>query len=333
MAELSAGALLRRAQVIDLYGVRVCSEIDLGLGSVDPGPGVVDVELRVGTCRSIPETAPAGSVIAERLDGPRQPFYTATTSDEGYCLRFHRRFDFRMSPDRRSVRVDWHPGTELLLAAVYFTGTVMAFLLGLAGRLTLHASAVTMPAGSTVPGAFAIFGDSGVGKTTLAALCAAAGASFVTDDLLLVDLDGPDPLVDGTGNEFRLRPEAAWVLDRFREPPELRRTADGRIAVRPQMDEAGTGATQLRALVKPILVPDGDPVTLTPLSSVDALFELARAPRLAGWTAEHVVRRQFDAMVDLTRRVPSFVAHIPWDPGARLGVGAALLRLVGHVTG
>jgi len=318
--------------VLDLYGVRVRSEIDLGLGSVDPGAEVVDVDLRAGICRSIPLAPPPGAVIAERSDGPGQPFYTATTSDEGYCLRFHRQFDFRVSLDQRSVRVDWHPGTELPLAAVYFTGTVMAFLLGLAGRLTLHASAVTMPAESTLPGAFAILGDSGAGKTTLAALCAAAGASFLTDDLLLVDLEGPDALVGGAGNELRLRPEAAWVLDRFREPPELRRTADGRTAVRPQMDHPGVGATRLRALVIPMLAPDGDPVSLTPLSPVDALFELARAPRLAGWTAEKVVGRQFDAMADLAGRVPSFVAHIPWDPAARLGVGESLLRLVGDVT-
>jgi len=168
---------------------------------------------------------------------------------------------------------------------------------------------------------------------SVTATCWRAGASFLTDDLLLVDLDGPDPLVGGAGNELRLRPEAAWVLDQFREPPELRRTADGRTAVRPQTDQIGAGATRLRALVMPMLAPDGDPVTLTPLSPVDALFELARAPRLAGWTAECVVGRQFDAMVDLAERVPSFVAHIPWDPGARLGVGAALLRLVGDVTG
>jgi len=333
VAAPSVGAVQGKEQVLDLYGVRVRSEIDLGLGCRDPASEAVDVELCAGICRTIPDTAPPGSVIAERFDGPGQPFYTATTSEEGYRLRFHRQFDFRVSPDRRSVRVDWHPGTELPLAAVYFTGTVMAFLLGLAGRLTLHASAVTMPAGSTPHGAFAILGDSGAGKTTLAALCAAAGASFLTDDLLLVDLQGRDTFVGGAGNELRLRPEAAWVLDRFREPPEIRRTADGRTAVRPRADQTGAGATRLRALVMPMLAPDGDPVTLTPLSPVDALFELARAPRLAGWTAEHVVARQFDAMADLAGRVPSFVAHIPWDPEARLGVGESLLRLVGDVTG
>jgi len=126
LAALPAGAVLRRPQLLDLYGERVHSEIDLGLGAMDSGPEVADVELRAGICSSIPDTAPAGAVIAQRFDGPGQPFYTATTSDAGYCLRFHRQFDFQVSPDRRSVRVDWHPGTELPLAAVYFTGTVMA---------------------------------------------------------------------------------------------------------------------------------------------------------------------------------------------------------------
>ncbi len=318
----------------DLYGSLVRSEIDLGFSAVhDDDSRLVDVRLLVGVCREVPEAVPAGNVVAERFDGPGQRFYTAAESEGGYCLRFHRCFDFWVSGGGRLVHVDWDPSVDLPLAAVYFSGTVMAFLLGLAGRLTLHASAVApVPVPSVGRSVIAILGDSGAGKTTLAALCAAAGAAFVTDDLLLVDLGGPEPIVVGAANELRLRPEAGWVLEQFPVAPRVRRTPDGRLAIQPSPDHGDAGAGRLRALLVPVLARDEETVELTRVSPVDALFLLARAPRLAGWTDETVLSRQFDAMANLAARVPCFTAKIPWAPQTRRRVGETLLRLVGEAT-
>jgi len=67
-------------------------------------------------------------------------------------------------------------------------------LLLLRGQLVLHASAVQHP-----DGVVAFCGASGFGKTTLAHLFAAQGTQLLSEDLVVVSLQGPVPevMVDG----------------------------------------------------------------------------------------------------------------------------------------
>ena len=85
-----------------------------------------------------------------------------------------------------------------------YAGNVLATVLELRGECILHASCVHV-GGSTV----AVVGDSGMGKSTVAALFCAEGAQLVSDDALRIDCADGNPICyRGTG-QIRLRPAAA----------------------------------------------------------------------------------------------------------------------------
>ena len=106
--------------------------------------------------------------------------------DSGYLLRFPNLADFEVSRDGRAA-VAWSvadvsPGTVEHL----YLNQVLPLALSRQGRLVLHASAVAFD-GIGV----AFTGESGRGKSTLAASFATTGARFLTDDGLQLDwLDG-----------------------------------------------------------------------------------------------------------------------------------------------
>jgi hypothetical protein len=77
----------------------------------------------------------------------------------------------------------------------------------LAGRLSLHASAVGMPYGSVV-----LVGDSGAGKSTTAmALVERHGGTFLADDIVPIDWDEAGPIISPVEDSFWLNADAsAW---------------------------------------------------------------------------------------------------------------------------
>ncbi len=100
----------------------------------------------------------------------------------------------------RGITIDAHDGVRLDVAydadvpagrvAPYVSGPGMAALLVQRGYFVLHASAVQVD-GATV----AIAADSGVGKSTLAVLLAACGMPYLADDLLVIDMTTPVPML------------------------------------------------------------------------------------------------------------------------------------------
>ena len=101
--------------------------------------------------------------------------YTLTDTGIGYALSFHQTCEFWIDYDLRSVRVHLFADVHPDMAALFFVGNVIAWLLTLAGECVLHASAIEI--GNS---AIAFAGGSGMGKSTLAALLCANGARFIT---------------------------------------------------------------------------------------------------------------------------------------------------------
>jgi hypothetical protein len=85
--------------------------------------------------------------------------------------------------------------------------SLMACQRYLAGKLSLHGSAVALPSGAIV-----LIGDRGAGKSTTAmALTERLGAAFLADDIVPVDWEGPDPVVQPVQDSFWLANDAsAW---------------------------------------------------------------------------------------------------------------------------
>ena len=106
--------------------------------------------------------------------------------NSGYMLRFPDLADFEVSRDGR-IATGWAaPGVSLGTVEHLYLNQVLPLALSRQGLLLLHASAVAFDGIGVV---FA--GESGRGKSTLAASFATTGARFLTDDGLQLDwLDG-----------------------------------------------------------------------------------------------------------------------------------------------
>lgn len=106
--------------------------------------------------------------------------------DSGYLLRFPDLADFEVSRDGRTAAAWPVPGVSPGTVEHLHLNQVLPLALSRQGRLVLHASAVAFD-GIGV----AFTGESGRGKSTLAASFATTGARFLTDDGLQLDwLDG-----------------------------------------------------------------------------------------------------------------------------------------------
>jgi hypothetical protein len=78
------------------------------------------------------------------------------------------------------------PGARPEVVEKVRSGPVAAFLRGLAGRPSLHASGVAVGGGAAL-----FVGPSGAGKSTLAAsLCGGTGAALLADDMIGLEMEG-----------------------------------------------------------------------------------------------------------------------------------------------
>lgn len=100
---------------------------------------------------------------------------------------------------RDVIEVAPAPGVGPAVIAMPLLGPVMALLLHLRGILVLHASAVDIG-----PGAVVFLGDKTAGKSTTAAAFVRSGGTLLTDDVLAIDLDGPQPLIHPSFPQLKL---------------------------------------------------------------------------------------------------------------------------------
>ncbi|MGH9104680.1 MAG: hypothetical protein ACRDZX_02365 [Acidimicrobiales bacterium] len=265
-----------------------------------------DVVVRVGATKPV-GTSPPGPVVADLRVGDRA-LYTVYRSAEGYLVRAHGTCEFRVDRDATSVVCEPGPGCTEGLVAVLVGGTVASFLLTLRGYAVLHASAVRWR-GQTL----AFVGRSGKGKTTLAALCCAAGAELVSDDVVTLVHDGGGISCFGLGRELRLREVASGIADLFPPPgPGRRRTADERLAIAPA--RAAAELNPIAAVVLPCPVRDRDDVTTEVLAPSAAVAHLLGNSRVPAMVPANMQRSYFEAVADLAAAVPVVQAGVPWGP-------------------
>ena len=102
--------------------------------------------------------------------------------ENSYLLRFPDLADFHVSGTGKSVQC--YPVAEVPFETLrhLFLDQVFPLALSRRGKLVLHASSVM-----TETGAISFVGETGAGKSTLAASFAKEGFSFITDDCLLLE--------------------------------------------------------------------------------------------------------------------------------------------------
>jgi hypothetical protein len=264
---------------------------------------------------------PPGRCIAE-LHQPAISYWCCEAEDDPtrWLLRYPALGDFTV--DRTGGTIAAHPRPDVApdFLGLLLAGSVAAHLIDAAGGdMVLHASAVEV-AGS----ALAIAGPSGVGKSTLAAALCGAGGRLVSDDTLRVSIadEGADCFRGAT--RIRLR-SAASELARI-EGAEASETIDGRLGVDPPQTAAPR--VRLGGVVVPVPSREAAAVDVERLAGRDALVQLLRSPRVAGWKDPDRLRSHFESCASLVRDVPVFRAVVPWGPPFDPGIGHAVLESI-----
>ena len=210
--------------VFDVQGLRLRTALRLSAPVVEGED--FDVDIRVGPPAPVPHhRPPAGRLVTATMEADGRYRFVAVEHCGVTTLRVPGLCDFLIGPRPDQVECRPDPSADLGLVAILVTGLLVAYLLILDGHCVLHASAVEVDGV-----AVAFIGRSGMGKSTMATLCCAAGARLVTDDVLRLDTTSGVRCVGGSLH-LRLRPQGAWALARFDAPPSTATTVDGRVAV------------------------------------------------------------------------------------------------------
>lgn len=294
------------------------------VGRPAPPGSVADFEVKPCQPRE-PGHQVRGEVVAVLDLGPKR-WYTVYRTDHGYLLRFHDLVDIDLLPGQGIIQPYLMPQGHEDFVHILLVGTVSAFILALRGLAVLHASAF-----QTELGAVMILGSSGRGKTTVAALCCAAGAKFISDDLVCLQVGPEGGVVSlGTGSELRLRLQAFGIVDLFSPPLEGgRQTADGRLAVRPPLSPRDI--SPVAAVLIPRPSREARDVTLRAVPTSAALRHLLANARIPGLKVPASQRAHLETAAAVAAKVPMVEAVLPWGPPFDLAVPARLLALLAEL--
>lgn len=81
----------------------------------------------------------------------------------------------------------------------------------------------------------------------------------------------------------------------------------------------------LDAIVVPVPSREHEKLELTALTPAQALILLNQFPRIPGWVDGEGLSRQFTLLGALVKRVPAYVAVVPWGPPFVVETGQQLL--------
>lgn len=280
-----------------VHGVSIASEIALP-EPAQPADEPPDLTILRGEPLEIPLLEP--NVAQLRHVQHNVLRYEGHERDGTWMLQIPRLVRFVVDGPRMTGHAshDAAPGSlELLLA-----GTGLSFAFTVRGDLVLHASAVT-----TDEGCVAFVGESGQGKTTLAALAACAGFGFFADDVLRLQL-GDEVRAHRGATEARLRtsPLGLGIVD----PPTTRTTIDDRFAV--ALERSEQTLVPLAAVVSPRLQRNTNRVAIRRLEAEEAFTLLLRATRIVGWTHATILEQQFQSIAQLVAATPVLEVEVPW---------------------
>ncbi|MHB9131971.1 MAG: serine kinase [Armatimonadota bacterium] len=179
-------------------------------------------------------------------------------------LKWEQIGSFRMQGGRE-VTVDVFPEIEDAVLQAFITGPVLGAILYQRGCLVLHASAVALDGR-----AIAFIGESGWGKSTLAAHLLASGGQLITDDIVAVQVGDEAHRVFPGVPEIRLLPDAVTAIGK--NPEDLPTDMPGSVKRVCAVD----GVTQPLPLARIYLLDSGHQHEISPLASSQTAIELVR---------------------------------------------------------
>jgi hypothetical protein len=164
-------------------------------------------DVRLSFLGTHPGEPPEGDWLHQWPGVGGDPDLSLGRTDRGLLLRFHGSGDFLVAPDLGLVEAWPAPETDAATLRHLILDQVLPRLLAHRERLVLHSAAVIVHGR-----AVAFFADTGGGKSTLAGSFHAAGYPLLTDDSLVITVEGGVPRARPTYPGLRLSPPAAAAL-------------------------------------------------------------------------------------------------------------------------
>lgn len=203
--------------------------------------------------------------------------------------------------DGREIMVDPVAGVEDALLHTFLVGPILAVLLRQRGLLVLHGSSVVVD-----DVAIAFLGNSGAGKSTLAQAFHRQGYPVLTDDVMVVELEGGSPKVLPGYPLIKLWPESATATG---YAPDSLPCIHGFSTKRSHQLTIGFGQTSF-PLQRLYILADGAEHRIVNLTASDACLDLLRHSRATtllthpdfrqknfrqcSWIAQHVSVARFE---------------------------------------
>ncbi|MDH3605189.1 MAG: hypothetical protein OEU26_36800 [Candidatus Tectomicrobia bacterium] len=179
-----------------VFDITVKSEILLP--ELRPGQGTPDVTIRYG---NVPDSLEDATVIDEEFQVTPNRFLLDLASSDG--VRY-------LVQDGCEIVVESSPTSHDNVLRLYLLGSCMGVLLHQRGMLPLHGSAI-----QTSRGAVVFTGDTGRGKSTLAAALQARGYGVLADDIsVITSMDQGIPSVAPGARRLRLWADTLHQLGR-----------------------------------------------------------------------------------------------------------------------
>jgi hypothetical protein len=174
--------------VYEAYGLTITSDIELPELTISEAAGAgSDICINIASPIAIPEAHGKPEYIA--LGETPALLYLA---DRGR---------FRVSNGNR-IEFDPEPNVDAKTLRLFLLGPALSLILHQRDFLVLHASGVCFAGSGVAPIAAAFLGDSGEGKSTMAATLYERGHRAMADDIIPV----PDPLAVGTPDRMPVVP-------------------------------------------------------------------------------------------------------------------------------
>lgn len=230
------------------------------------------------------------------------------SDDRGYLLRFPDLADFWISSDGRRISVSHPESTSIETLRHLLLDQVLPRVLTHTGRLVLHGSCVRVQDRVLV-----FVGETGQGKSCLAASFDAAGYPLLSDDGVVVVPHPDGPRILPTYRSLRLWPDA--VRELYSQTPQLAPMAHysskHRVELADRCEQQRTPLPVDRIFVLRAGCPPAETPQVTRLTARDGCVELLRQTFQLDVTDRQRTAALFAMVSELAHQVPLFAIDYP----------------------
>lgn len=253
-----------------------------------------------------------------------QPWCLYYRSEEGYLLRFPEFADFFISSSGEKITSIPAPETSKYTIEHLYLNQVLPLALSRQFKLVLHASAVEIG-----DSAVAFLGDTGRGKSTLAASFSTNGHRLLTDDGLILEKSADHYFVQPSHPSVRLWSDSrrAVLSEDALPTPATSYSSKNRFLAGDEL----AFCSDTKQLKRLYFLGDGqaNSISIDPIPPQVAMIELVRNSFLLDVDEREMASRQFDQLRELISQPIFFRIDYPRDYDLLPDVRA---QIVQHVT-